>query len=454
MDDVNIDNDNNNNDDVEEQQLQHEEAATDQEQERIVTTSRHLKINSVLKRKETFPLRTRNKVDVLVQEFLNKLEDDIHDMLCDNGEYDDEYRGLDCNRDTEEEVEAIVLLFPDVLTRKNQIREYQDVDAYDYDEDEEDPFDVREFYPIQSLAVKCVGFYKDFVSNVKAVSFIPLLARLAIKLDLFEEEERGGLLCQGGGNKIVYNHYNVLENLMHSDLTYRSDDACKREHHEAVDDKYLQVLIQLRKIGLLKKEDIQKYNLILKLCGEYGHFSEKRFRFLIEWDPNALLISPNFNGSRPTIQRFQTVFESGIRYFPKKKGINLLFGAGHNLHFHKSGAGNRYYPFERACTGIGYEQVMKVVEDTLIRYLDTPINVADALLSAAVDENVHLDCVYFLLRRQPDVLVKLLSSSSSASSPTTSTLVDATAAGTNDNDNHSINNVNSGDLIIRKRKRG
>ena len=443
MDDVNIDNDNdnNNNNNNEEEQLQHEEAAA-AEQERIVTTSRHLEINSVLKRKKTFPLRTRNKVDVLVQEFLDKLKDDIHDMLY-HGDYDDEYRGLDCNRDTEEEVEAIVLLFPDVLTRRKQIHEIRDVD--EYDSEDEDPFDVREFYPIQSLAVKCIGFHDDFVSNVKAVSFIPLFARLAIKLGLFEEKYRGGLLCQDIEND-YYNHYNVLENLMHSDLTpWSNDDVYKREHHEAVDDKYLQVLIQLRKMGLLKKEDIQKYNLIIKLCGEYGYFSEKRFRFLIEWDPNAL-INPNFKGSLPTIQRFQTVFESGIRYFPKKKGINLLF--------HKSTGYGWHYPFERACMGLGYEQVMKVVEDTLIRYSDTPINVADALLLAAVDENVHLDCVYFLLRRQPDVLVELLSLSSS-SSPTISTLADATAAGTNDNDNdNSNNNVNSGDLKIRKRKRG
>jgi hypothetical protein len=29
---------------------------------------------------------------------------------------------------------------------------------------------------------------------------------------------------------------------------------------------------------------------------------------------------------------------------------------------------------------------------------------------AAIDEHIHLDCVYFLIRRQPDVLQNLLSS--------------------------------------------
>jgi hypothetical protein len=57
---------------------------------------------------------------------------------------------------------------------------------------------------------------------------------------------------------------------------------------------------------------------------------------------------------------------------------------------------------------------MTVIEDTLTRSssssssLDknnTSINTVEALVMAAIDENIHLDCVYFLLRRQPDVLV-------------------------------------------------
>jgi hypothetical protein len=61
---------------------------------------------------------------------------------------------------------------------------------------------------------------------------------------------------------------------------------------------------------------------------------------------------------------------------------------------------------------------MKVVEDTILDYQRSShdsitigqYNVVDALITAAIDESIHLDCVYFLMRRQPDVLVKLLSS--------------------------------------------
>ena len=52
---------------------------------------------------------------------------------------------------------------------------------------------------------------------------------------------------------------------------------------------------------------------------------------------------------------------------------------------------------------------MKAVEDTIARYSDTPFNVAQALLPAAIDASIHLDCLYFLLQREPDVLQKLIS---------------------------------------------
>ncbi len=60
---------------------------------------------------------------------------------------------------------------------------------------------------------------------------------------MFPEQYRGGLLCED----------NDLRDLIRSD---EIDEYHNREHHDAVDDKYLQVLIQLIKMGLLKKEDI------------------------------------------------------------------------------------------------------------------------------------------------------------------------------------------------------
>ena len=57
---------------------------------------------------------------------------------------------------------------------------------------------------------------------------------------------------------------------------------------------------------------------------------------------------------------------------------------------------------------------MKVVEDTLICYYSlnnaSSLNISEALIMAAIDENIHLDCVYLLIQREPDILQKLLPS--------------------------------------------
>jgi hypothetical protein len=111
---------------------------------------------------------------------------------------------------------------------------------------------------------------------MKAVPFIPILVRIAIELGVYEEQNQGGLLIEDEDG------VNVLQNLMLSDKIERNT----QEHHARVDGKYLQVLIQLRKMGLLKKEDIQRYDLLSTLC-KRDYFAEKRFRFLVQWDPTS-----------------------------------------------------------------------------------------------------------------------------------------------------------------------
>jgi hypothetical protein len=61
-----------------------------------------------------------------------------------------------------------------------------------------------------------------------------------------------------------------------------------QEHHELVDDQYFQVLIRLRKMGLLQKEDIQRCYLLHECC-------------------------------------HQLCYLPVIHYFPVKKGINIMF---------------------------------------------------------------------------------------------------------------------------------
>ena len=63
-----------------------------------------------------------------------------------------------------------------------------------------------------------------------------------------------------------------------------------------------------------------------------------------------------------------------------------------------------------ACEKYNRDDVMNMVEEiiTASNSSTTPIHRMDALLLAAIDDTIHLDGVYFLLRRQPDVVLTQL----------------------------------------------
>jgi len=159
-------------------------------------------------------------------------------------------------------------------------------------------------------------------------------------------------------------------------------------------------------MGLFMKDDIKDYDLMYLSC--WGNdVSERAFQFLVEWDPASLIqidtdigCVPLHHAAQSSIQGFQIVFGYGICYYPFKKGIRLLFQKDYD--------GDT--PFQNACQKFGRERVTEVAEEVLARYFqDTPLNSVETLMVAAADEDVHLDCSYFLLRRKPDVLVRLLS---------------------------------------------
>ena len=106
----------------------------------------------------------------------------------------------------------------------------------------------------------------------------------------------------------------------------------------------------------------------------------------------------------PTIPSFLLLFEMGIRYFSKKKGIEFLFRKGpYNT------------PFQELCRAFGQEYVSATIENILSSVSHLPYDAGQSLLAAAVDDRIHLDCVYFVLRREPDLIAKLTAGGSQPS---------------------------------------
>jgi len=168
------------------------------------------------------------------------------------------------------------------------------------------------------------------------------------------------------------------------------------------------VLRRLKEAGYIKKDDIEANGLFWHLCThEASHFPEKRFQFFADWDPNALTRIDRYGGSplhyaaaHASLKGFRLVFEAGVRHFPKTRGITLLF---QDLNRHGR------TPFKMAWGMHGREEMLNEIEKALIDCSNNPYDAADALTRAAINDNIDLDGIYFILRREPDALEKLLS---------------------------------------------
>ena len=234
--------------------------------------------------------------------------------------------------------------------------------------------------------------YEGVRCNFKALPFVATLAQLGKKLDQFEEDERGGLLIEDEDGR------NTLKYLVRS--SHSSDEE---ELNQRMDILCLSQIMHLQQMGLFKQEDIPQYELVYNLCNNHVYFAEKRFQFLAEWCPTSLVQIdaqgwlPLHYVARSTIQAFRIVFEYIIRYYPTKKGISSLFTK--NIH------GDT--PFQYACVKHERDVVMRIVENTLNNSVIS-LNIIEAVVMAAIDGNVHLDCIYFLLRREPNVLARRL----------------------------------------------
>ena len=101
-----------------------------------------------------------------------------------------------------------------------------------------------------------------------------------------------------------------------------------------------------------------------------------------------------------SIEEFRLHLDALFRFYPKWKGITALF--------EKDAVGSS--SFEMACTTYTRNRVLNVVEEIRVRYTATtpPVNIGNALMMAAIDNNISLDGVYFFMRRQPATMLSML----------------------------------------------
>ena len=282
----------------------------------IVRADRRAKLLSFLDQYNVSPSRNRNNIDDLVAEALEKAEDDAHAMLCDQNL--ENYRGLDSDRDTTKEVETIVRVFPNLLSKRKETKWDGNVDEDGVARGWINADDGEGEYPIQCL----LDLYgpEGVIRNLKALPFLSDLARLGTELNQFEEEERGGLLINDryGWNILQY-------------LATMYDAKKEEELNQRLETICLSQLIQLRQMDLFIQADIQRYELVHHTLCSHDHLAERRFQFLVEWDPLSLVHTdedgwlPLHFAALSSIQAFRIVFEYVIRYCPNKKGITIFF---------------------------------------------------------------------------------------------------------------------------------
>ena len=299
-------------------------------------------------------------------------------------------RGLDIDFDTEEEVRNMLRIFPGSITGL-PFNEW--------------PLNERDY---------------ELVIKPQSVSFLPMMLKACadfgenlVSIEEDEEEE--------------YTEDTILHRLVMTDSNI--------EDKPLYDARCTTVLRQLKNMNMLCSSNVQEYALLNRLCLENTSckfFARQRFEFLVQLDPYALITQPRSEGeivgALPLrdcvfcIEDFEIVFEAMVRNFPKMKGICTLFQTGTD----PSTGDKQSSPFEAACdfahicrtecpSRWGSVEVMDVIKRVLERnsYLipnvnDQTQNCNDAIVLAMLDDSVTLDGLFFLLRRSPDILGKIL----------------------------------------------
>ncbi|GFH44077.1 hypothetical protein CTEN210_00551 [Chaetoceros tenuissimus] len=232
--------------------------------------------------------------------------------------FGDSLHRLDKHKPSFEAVEKVVNKFPSTLSYPDQ----------------------NGRFPIQRAAV------------TDAFEYVPVLAKQGVRHKVGGEDARGGLLTL---DPSYDGRHNTLRWLV-----------CANNSEVDVNTKQLNVLKELRKMGLLVKKDIQEQ---LLLVYSSWNMAKKKFEYLVNWDPDALVETKI--GDRPLIHY-------NIASDPKEQKIILLLKAGFKYHSHIGGLlfiKDNYGTtgFDCLCGETGVEKAMSLLHDILSLDCEYPI---------------------------------------------------------------------------------
>ncbi len=175
------------------------------------------------------------------------------------------------------------------------------------------------------------------------------------------------------------------------------------------DEGSISMLTNLNKRGLLRKSVV--YDCVENALHETPSRLEASFRLFVEICPQVLKERPLFHtfllhcytrDEHPDVfwKRFLALLALGLAHFSEDLGF--LFHKDYNSS--SSILPKCSSPFEMACVIFGRGRVIKAVGDIItkrVELISDPNAVATWVIAAATKENITLDALYFLMRREP-----------------------------------------------------
>ena len=398
------------------------------------------KLVSLLYQKNDYHPMVRNEIDLLVKDFINRIETTIElyatkckPIIEDKlpipvlvQQKSDQLLASDDGDDDDDDTRMV--LTPAIYAKemrnitKNLLKEeleHKYLDSDDRGDTEEEVENLLRLYP-EGLDLKATGGLRILrCRNVKSLLFVPIILKL--------KKELG---CDSMRHDDNADEQFVIDRL----FTRLKVPLESTSMIELYDERCALVLQKIHAMGLITTRDIvsNTYGDSTRYFEEIfrgkKYFCKHRFLFLskcmlTQFKPQQqqiISILLQRAAGHPTMDAFRCVFATALSLYPNKVGINLLH--------RKSAMGKS--PYMIVCAKHGKKATDDVIRETLQSYNATPYDPVDAFVYAATENKIRLDGVYSLLRTHPDILQLLLSSDTTTTSAATTTATCSTEGST------------------------